>query len=383
MTGIRDLSLIATPPIRRLPIKTIVCEFDEADIKPAVEFEIKRNGQIFFVVPRIEFLDQVFQFLCKLFPKFRIDQIHGQSPDLEDTVINFYEHEIDILISTNIVDSGIDIPNVNTIFLYRFDLFGIAQLHQLRGRVGRSGLQAFAYFLVPSEREMSQNAQKKLELMQTFDNLGSGFSLANQDMDIRGAGNLLGEEQSGYIKEVGFELYQSMLNEAILMVKAGRDVPFEKLSPQVNLGVSALIPERYISDQDLRLSLYRRMGRLRDDQEIEFFHSEITEKYGTTPIELKNLLVLISTQINCKTLNVNKLEVIATGFVFTFHNNYCKTPEKLLDFLNSNELKEDGWIAKIRNDHAICMIKKWKTLDDRTKNIHSFISHLRLFLESQ
>jgi transcription-repair coupling factor (superfamily II helicase) len=379
MTGIRDLSLIATPPVERLPVQTNVCEFDEADIKPAIEFELERGGQVFFVVPRIEYLDRVHQFLREILLSIdvRIERVHGQTPNLEEIIENFYNREIDILVSTNIIDSGLDVPMANTILIYRFDLFGLSQLYQLRGRVGRSNRQAFAYLIVPSDRDLSPDAQRRLELMQKLDKLGAGFTLASHDLDIRGAGNLLGEEQSGFIKEVGIELYQSMLKEAILMVKAGKTGPIEVIDSQINLGVSVLIPESYIEDQDLRLMMYRRIGGLSNLREIEVLHDEIAEKFGTPPIELENLFILMGIQIICKEVHIDKLDVGSNGLIFSFHKNQCKDPAQLLEFLRSEELREEGWTVKIRNDHKIVMLKKWKSVTARTMDIFSIIKSLR------
>ncbi|MDR2598331.1 MAG: DEAD/DEAH box helicase [Holosporales bacterium] len=377
MTGIRDLSLITTPPVERLPVQTNVCEFDEADIKPAIELELERGGQVFFVVPRIEYLDFVYHFLREILTAdVRIEQVHGQTSNLEEIIEKFYDRNIDILVSTNIIDSGLDVPMANTILIYRFDLFGLAQLYQLRGRVGRSSLQSFAYLIVPSDRELSPDAQRRLELMQNLDKLGAGFTLASHDLDIRGAGNLLGEEQSGFIKEVGIELYQSMLKEAILMAKAGKTGPIEIVDSQINLGVSVLIPETYVEDQDLRLTLYRRIGGLSDVTEIEAMHDEIADKFGKLPLELENLFILIGINIICKSIHVDKLDVGSNGLTFSFYKNRCKDPAKLLEFLQSEELKGKGWTVKIRCDNKIVMLKKWKNTEERTYDIHSVIQRL-------
>jgi transcription-repair coupling factor (superfamily II helicase) len=377
MTGIRDLSLITTPPVARLPVQTNVCEFEEADIRPAIELELDRGGQVFFVVPRIEYLDLAYQFLKEILPgDVRIEKVHGQTPNLEEIIEKFYNREIDILVSTNIIDSGLDVPMANTILIYRFDLFGLSQLYQLRGRVGRSNRQSFAYLIVPSDRELSPDAQRRLELMQNLNLLGAGFNLASHDLDIRGAGNLLGEEQSGFIKEVGIELYQSMLKEAILMAKAGEIGPIEIIDSQINLGVSVLIPENYVEDQDLRLLLYRRIGGLSNVPEIEAVHEEIMEKFGRPPIELENLFTLIGIQIICKTINIDKLDVGLNGLTFSFYKNQCKDPAKLLEFLQSEELQEEEWSVKIRNDNKIVMLKKWNSIEERTKDIYSIVQRL-------
>ncbi len=251
-------------------------------------------------------------------------------------------------------------------------MFGLSQLYQLRGRVGRSKRQAYAYFLLDNNRELTENAKKRLEVLNNLNKLGSGFTLANRDLDIRGAGNLLGEEQSGYIKEVGVELYQSMLQESILMLQSGCDLDeFGKKEIQINLAVPTLIPDYYISDSDLRLEIYRRIGNIKDKSEIFNIEYELSDRFGVIPIELRNLLTLIKIKLICFDLNIDKIDVGPFGFTFSFFNNKCNNSEKLLGFLNSKNS------VKIKPDGKIVILKKWKNEKNRTEDIANFFDLMK------
>jgi transcription-repair coupling factor (superfamily II helicase) len=433
MTGIRNMSLLVTPPPGRLPVKTIICEFSEPEIKGAIENEINNRslvtnpsesdlmegdparrsavylnvhedlstestrqktdyggvgkrangGQVFFVVPKVKYLDSVHQFVREICPGVRIETAHGKTPNLEDIILDFCDGKIDVLISTNIIDSGIDIQNVNTILIYRFDLFGLAQLHQLRGRVGRSSRQAYAYFLLPKDGYLSTHAESKIETLQSLDVLGSGFTVASQDLDIRGAGNLLGHEQSGYIKDIGIELYQTILREAILMVKAGKTSLPETFTPQINIGVAALIPDDYIENPDVRLSMYRRIGGLATSLEIEAMRTELATRFGKLPKELENLLILFEIQIYCRSSNIDKIDVGPSGFAFSFYDNKCRAPERFIEFLKAEEIQRAGWTSKIRADHRVILSKRWKNTDERTNDVHKFIMELSQNIQNQ
>ena len=267
LTGVRELSLITTPPVDRLAVRTYISPFDPVILVDALKRERDRGGQTFYVVPRITDLDEVAEFLREAVPHLKFARAHGQLPasELEDVMTAFYEGNYDVLLSTAIVESGLDLPNANTLIVHRADMFGLAQLYQLRGRVGRSKRRAYAYFTTPPGQALSEGAEKRLKVLQSLDTLGAGFSLASHDLDIRGAGNLLGDEQSGHIREVGFELYQSMLEEAVAAMKGGdlRESE-ERWSPEIALGLSVLIPETYVADLQLRLGLYRRLSCARN-----------------------------------------------------------------------------------------------------------------------
>src|SRR5205823_7676692 len=251
-----------------------------------------RGGQAFYVCPRIEDLAGAKDFLDKHVPEMRIAVAHGQMPStvLDDVMSAFYDGKYDLLLSTAIIESGLDIPNANTLIVHRADCFGLSQLYQLRGRVGRSKLRAYSLFTLPAVGKITPQAERRLKVLQSLDTLGAGFQLASHDLDIRGAGNLLGEEQSGHIKEVGFELYQQMLEEAIVSLKAGIAAPVaDRWSPQITIGTPVSIPEDYVGDLTLRLALYRRLADLETDDEIENFAAELRDRFGVLPDEVRYL----------------------------------------------------------------------------------------------
>ncbi|GHT89158.1 transcription-repair-coupling factor [Alphaproteobacteria bacterium] len=373
MSGIKDLSLLATPPLERRPVRAIVCEFENETIEKAIENEIKTGGQVFFITPRVEYLDEIYGVASSLFPKISIEKAHGQSKNLEEILQKFCENKVKILVATNIVDSGIDISNANTIIIHRCDLFGLAQLYQLKGRVGRANKQAYAYFLLSKTKLLSENSKKRIEILQSLCNLGSGFTLSSHDLDVRGAGNLLGEEQAGYIKEVGIELYQTMLQEAILMAKSGKISDEERKSSQINLGVPIYIPETYIDDSNLRLSIYRRIGDLETIADAEKMEFELADRFGKIPHETINLLSIIKIKINCQSSNIEKLDVGPKGFSFSFFDNICPNPKVLVEFFNTNIAI---WPVKITSDHKIVITKKWKSSAERTADILTISSEI-------
>ncbi len=377
MSGVKELSMITTPPTDRLPVKTLVCDYDDEILRQAIEQETKIGGQVFVVTPRIEFLDEIYEHISKLFPELQIARAHGKMATLEEILRDFCDCKIDVLVSTNIIDSGIDIPNANTILIHRFDLFGLSQLYQLRGRVGRAKRQAYAYLLLDKSKVLSDAAKKRLDVLSNLNKLGTGFNLASYDLDIRGAGNLLGEEQSGYIKEVGVELYQSMLQEAILMLKSGEQKQQSNKSEiQINLGIPALIPEYYIGDSALRLEMYRRIGALDTESAVDAMEYELSDRFGAIPFETRNLLILIKIKLLCLENNVEKLDVGSNGITFSFHENKCKSIEGLMKFLNSSVVAEDSGSFKIRNDQKIVILKKWKDIVARTNSVHRLMQEL-------
>jgi len=272
----------------------------------------------------------------------------------------FYDRKYDVLLSTSIVESGLDIPSANTLIVHRADRFGLAQLHQLRGRVGRAKVRAYAYLTTPSNRQITDTAAKRLQVLADLDSLGAGFQLASHDLDIRGAGNLLGDEQSGHIKEVGFELYQSMLEEAIIEVKAGGVERQEEFSPQISVDAPILIPETYVPDLDLRMGLYRRLGDLEDKRAIEEFAAEIIDRFGPLPQETSNLLKIVETKLNAKKAMVAKLDTGARGAVVTFAPSGFPDLQGLLGYID--RLKGS---AKLRPDSKLAISRNWPTPEDR------------------
>ena len=286
LSGVREMSIIATPPVDRLAVRTFVAPFDPVVVREALLRERYRGGQTFYVCPRIEDLAETKAFLDKNVPEVRVAVAHGQMPAsaLEDIMGAFLDGKYDVLLSTSIVESGLDIPTANTLIVHRADMFGLAQIYQLRGRVGRAKLRAFALLTLPANRKITPQAERRLKVLQSLDTLGAGFQLASHDLDIRGAGNLLGEEQSGHIKEVGYELYQQMLEEAVISLKAGISTPVaDKWSPQITIGTPVLLPEDYVPDLPVRLALYRRLSEIEDDREIDAFAAELVDRFGPMP----------------------------------------------------------------------------------------------------
>jgi len=277
LSGIRDLSLIATPPVDRLAVRTYVSPFDEVSIRKAILREKYRGGQSFFVAPRIADIPRLEAFMRDSIPEVKYVIAHGQMAGgaLEDIMTAFYDGQYDVLISTSIIESGIDIPAANTMIVYRADRFGLAQLYQMRGRVGRSKVRAYAYLTMPDEHIATAGALQRLKILQSLDTLGAGFTLASHDLDMRGGGNPLGEEQSGHIKDLGVELYQHLLEEAVAELKNDETVKDQSWSPQVNVGVAILIPESYIEDLNLRLATYRRISEVEDDQSGDALAAEL------------------------------------------------------------------------------------------------------------
>ena len=367
LSGVREMSLITTPPIDRLAIRTFVMPYDSVVIREAILREHYRGGQIFCVSPRLEDLARIEDHLKELTPEIRMITAHGQmNPKRLEEVMNaFYDRDYDLLLSTNIVESGIDIATANTLIIHRADLFGLAQLYQLRGRVGRGKTQGYAYLTLPEGKVLTSNATKRLEVMQTLDNLGAGFTLASYDMDIRGTGNIVGEEQSGHMREVGVELYQHLLQEAILMVRAEQELgavtDFEWV-PQINLGASVLIPERYVEDLSLRLGLYRRIAALENRDQIDAFASEMIDRFGPLPSEVSNLFELIEIKGLCRQAGVEKLDIGPKGALISFHNNQFSNITGLLEFIQTQK-----GTAKLRPDQKLVFIRPWDSLGARMK----------------
>ena len=348
LTGVRDLSIIASPPVDRLAVRTFVSPFDPVIVREALLRERYRGGQAFYVCPRIEDLAGAKDFLDKNVPEVRVAVAHGQMPPtvLDDIMSAFYDGKYDVLLSTTIIESGLDIPTANTLIVHRADTFGLAQLYQLRGRVGRAKLRAYALFTLPAQQKITPQAERRLKVLQSLDTLGAGFQLASHDLDIRGAGNLLGEEQSGHIKEVGFELYQQMLEEAVMSLKAGITAPVaDRWSPQITIGTPVLIPEDYVADLSVRLALYRRLAEIEDEREIEAFAAELVDRFGPLPEEVEHLLQIVAIKALCRRANVEKIEAGPKGAVLSFRDNMFANPDGLIAFI-----REQGQGARMRSD---------------------------------
>jgi transcription-repair coupling factor (superfamily II helicase) len=357
MSGLRELSVIQTPPVDRLAVRTYVMPWDPVVVREALLREHYRGGQAFFVVPRIADLPDVEQFLREEVPEVRYVVAHGQmaATEVEERMSAFYDKRYEVLLSTTIVESGLDIPSANTLIVHRAERFGLAQLYQLRGRVGRAKIRAYSYFTTPPDRLITETADKRLQLLASLENLGAGFELATHDLDIRGAGNLLGDEQSGHIKEVGFELYQSMLEDAILEARSGGlAAPRDAFSPQITVDAPILISEDYVPDLDLRMGLYRRMNELDDANEIEGFAAEMIDRFGKLPDETENLLKVIEIKLNCRKAQVAKLDVGPRGALVHFHNDSFPDLPGLLAYVE--RLKGT---AKLRPDSKLVITRPW------------------------
>ena len=363
MSGLRDLSVIQTPPVDRLAVRTYVTPFDGVVLREALLREHHRGGQSFFVVPRIADLADTEEWLREQVPEVKFVTAHGQmSPSqVEERMSAFYDQKYDVLVSTTIVESGLDIPSANTLIVYRSDRFGLAQLYQLRGRVGRAKTRAYAYLTMPATRSITEAAHKRLQVLAELDSLGAGFQLASHDLDIRGAGNLLGDEQSGHIKEVGFELYQSMLEDAIVELKAGGVAPrTEEFTPQISVDAPIMIPEEYVPDLDLRMALYRRLGELEDRPAIDAFAAELIDRFGALPVETANLMRIVEVKLNCRQAMVAKLDIGPKGAVVTFADSGFSDLEGLLGYMD--RLKGT---AKLRPDSKMAVSRDWPTPDAR------------------
>lgn len=376
MTGVRDLSIMATPPVDRLAVRTFVMPFDPLMIREALLRERYRGGQSFYVCPRIEDIDEVRVFLASEVPEAKVGVAHGQMPaqELESVMTAFYEGQYDVLLSTAIVESGLDIPSANTLIIHRADMFGLAALYQLRGRVGRGKTRAYALFTVPANRTLTVQAEKRLKVLQSLDRLGAGFELASHDLDLRGAGNLLGDEQSGHIKEVGYELYQQMLEEAVAQLKAGitdEDEIEGHWSPSITIGTPVMIPEPYVPDLTLRMQLYKRLSTLENDSDIDAFGAELIDRFGPLPEEVHQLLSIVGIKALCLRANVEKIDAGPRGILINFRDNSFANPEGLIRYIG-----QYGSLAKVRPDMRIVFIDDYEKPTQRLKASQALLRDL-------
>jgi len=365
LSGIREMSIIATPPVDRLAVRTYVTPWDPVLVREALLREKYRGGQAYYVAPRLKDLPDIERFLREQVPEVKFVVGHGQmSPtQLEEVMSAFYDGEYDVLVSTTIVESGIDIPTANTLIVHRADMFGLAQLHQIRGRIGRSKARAFAYLTTDPTKPLSLSAERRLQVLQSLDNLGAGFQLASHDLDQRGGGNLLGDEQSGHIREVGVELYQQMLEDAVAELREqGEAAPDRGWSPSINVGAAVLIPEDYVPDLNLRLSLYRRLSDAENMEDREALAAELIDRFGPLPDEAQQLLRIVGVKANCRTACIEKIDIGPKGAVLTLRNNTFPNPMGLVGLIQKNHA---FW--KIRPDQKIVVKGEWPTPDDRLK----------------
>lgn len=368
MSGLRELSVIQTPPVDRLAVRTYVMPWDPVVLREALLREHYRGGQSFFVTPRIADLPDIEDFFRQHAPELSYVVAHGQmaAGEVEERMSAFYDRKYDVLISTTIVESGLDIPSANTMIIHRADRFGLAQLYQLRGRVGRAKIRAYAYLTTPPERIMTETAEKRLKVLTDLDNLGAGFQLASHDLDIRGAGNLLGDEQSGHIKEVGFELYQSMLEDAILEARAGGALEprTRDLSPQITVDAPILIPDDYVPDLDLRMSLYRRINEMDSAQALESFAAELIDRFGKLPDPTENLLTVMNIKLNARKAHIAKIDVGPRAALVSFWNDSFPDIPGLLAYVGRL-----GGVAKLRPDNRLSIARAWNDPKARLNGI--------------
>jgi len=379
VSGIRELSLITTPPVDRLPIKTAIMKYDSTTIKQAVLKELYRNGQVYIITPRVEGIYEIAEKITNLVPQAKIKVAHGQMNKtvLEDTMDDFSNGKFDVLIATTIIESGIDIPNANTMIVFDAHKFGLAQLYQIRGRIGRSKLTSFAYFLIPSHNKITSGAELRLKILKKLDNIGAGFTLASYDMDLRGPGNILGSEQSGHIKEVGFALYNQMLKDAIKSLKSNdKDEEIEEeFYPNINIRWSFLLPESYITDSNERLTIYRRLSEIRTFDELEDITQELEDRFGKLPEEVSNLLEIVSFKITAKELNIENIEVGSKGVLFKFYNNKFKGSDDFIPQIMARPLE-----FKLRPDQKIfynCICNDKNQTMNNIKKVLSFITKFK------
>jgi transcription-repair coupling factor (superfamily II helicase) len=374
LSGVREMSLISTPPVDRLAVRTYVMPFDPVILREALLRERFRGGQTFYVVPRISDLDEAAAFVAEHVPELKVARAHGQmgSRELDQVMNAFYDRQYDVLLSTSIVESGLDIPSANTLIVHRADMFGLAQLYQLRGRVGRSKVRAYSYFTMPAAARLTPAAEKRLKVLQSLDTLGAGFVLASHDLDIRGAGNLLGEEQSGHIREVGFELYQSMLEEAVAALKGGEGAMIEdQWSPRINLGTAVLIPEAYVPDLQVRLGLYRRLSGVDRHEAIEAFAAELIDRFGPLPEEVRHLLDIVEIKGLCREAGIEQIDAGPKGAVIAFRNKSFANPDGLIAFI-----REEGNRVKLQPDHRLIYYANWETPEGRLAGTRDLLKRL-------
>jgi transcription-repair coupling factor (superfamily II helicase) len=380
LTGVRDMSIIATPPVDRLAVRTFIMPFDPVVTREALMREHFRGGQSFYVCPRIADLDGIIDRVRKLAPEVKVGMAHGGMPvaELEAAMADFYDGNFDVLVCTAIIESGLDLPRVNTMIVHRADMFGLSQLYQLRGRIGRSKLRGYAYFTLSPAHRVTAVARKRLEVIHRLDSLGAGFSLASHDMDIRGAGNLLGGEQSGHIREVGIELYQHMLEEAVAQARAAADgadgaaqAPVAEWSPQISLGTAVLIPESYIEDLDVRLALYRRVARLEDRADIEEFIEELADRFGPAPEEVIHLLDIVAIKRLCRGAGVARIDAGPKGAVLNFRDDTAVDPGRLIAHVAN---PSHGLL--LRPDNKLVVTRNWPAARQRLEGVQRVLAKL-------
>ncbi|MET1255496.1 transcription-repair coupling factor [Aliikangiella maris] len=376
MSGMRDLSIIATPPAKRLAIKTFVRQFNTPLIKEAIQREIRRGGQVYYLHNAVESIDKTAQDIRELMPELQVAVAHGQmrERELEEVMRQFYHQRYHVLVCTTIIETGIDIPTANTIIMERADKLGLAQLHQLRGRVGRSHHQAYAYLLTPPPKSMTKDAKKRLEAIENLEDLGAGFILATHDLEIRGAGELLGDEQSGHMQTIGFSLYMELLDRAVASLKEGNE-PALELTPdeqtEVNLGESALLPESYIPDVAIRLSLYKRIANAKNENQLRDIQVELIDRFGLLPDEAKALFESTALKQQLSALGISKLDANDSGFTIDFRAEPNINTAKLIELI-----QQQPKCYQLQHGTRLKVSHKSESIHERKQQIDSLIETL-------
>jgi transcription-repair coupling factor (superfamily II helicase) len=378
LASIRDLSIIATPPAKRLSVKTFVREYSNAMVREAVMRETLRGGQVYFLHNEVETIERVAAELSVLLPETRICIAHGQMREsqLERIMADFYHQRFNVLLCTTIIESGIDIPTANTIIIRRADRFGLAQLHQLRGRVGRSHHQAYAYLLTPPKDALTSDAKKRLTAIGSLEGLGSGFLLATQDLEIRGAGELLGDEQSGHIQELGFSLYMSLLEETVAALKAGKEPMLDKplhTGTEIDFKVPALIPDDYLPDVHTRLVLYKRIANARDKSALDDLMAEMIDRFGALPMQTQNLFKITAVKLLAEPLGVKKVRVLDDKGTLEF------TPDPAINMLALISLiQKKPHVYKLSGTEKLHFVVTGKSLDEKVEEVEALMGCLKL-----
>ena len=383
----RDLSIINTPPPNRFPVETTVQSFSEDTIRESINYELEREGQVFFVHNRVQNINEIAGMINRLCPNARVAVGHGQmeGKKLEAIILDFMDGLYDVLVATTIIESGIDIPNANTIIINNANHFGLSDLHQLRGRVGRSNKKAFAYLFTPPPQHLSSEARKRLHAIEQFSDLGSGFNIAMRDLDIRGAGDLLGANQSGFINDIGFDTYQKILDEAILELKENefKSVFSKELEHRdfvkeciLETDLSLVIPDDYVNDINERLSLYKRLDQLTFEEASNSFINELNDRFGTIPIQTTELIKTLSLREQAKKIGFEKLVIKQNKLVGKFttaHPNYFEssTFSKVLSFVQSNK---NGVHLKEKNNSLILTFENVNSIEIANKKLKEIIS---------
>jgi transcription-repair coupling factor (superfamily II helicase) len=376
MGGMRDLSIIATPPAKRLAVKTFVRENDDALIREAILRETLRGGQVYYLHNHVDTIDKTAADIQKLVPEARVVTAHGQmgERELERIMSDFYHQRFNVIVCTTIIETGIDVPSANTIIMDRADHLGLAQLHQLRGRVGRSHHQAYAYLLTPHEKRITKDAKKRLDAIASLEDLGAGFTLATHDLEIGGAGELLGEDQSGSMSQVGFSLYMEMLDQAVEALKEGKQLSLDQVmstQTEIELRIPALIPDDYIFDVSLRLSLYKRIASCKDKRELDDIQVELIDRFGLLPQPTKNLVHIAKLRLKAQKIGISRIEASATGGSIEFSQNTTVDPMLIIGLIQKQPA-----VYSMGGAHKLKFVKANEDSQARFTLITTILNHL-------